>query len=79
MKTPLITKSNGLGKLPSSAEEGRAEAREARARKGEASINAEARVVLVNKIIPLTSTTPARQAAACRATPPQLRRGSFSA
>src|SRR5947207_9023794 len=44
-------------KVPSSAEEGKAE-------------RSEAGVVLVNKIIPLISTTPA-----LRATPPQLRRG----
>ena len=62
-----------MRKLPSSAEEGRAEAA------------AEARVVLVNEIVPLTSTTPAVFLLMLRpiglalrgATPPQLRRGAF--
>ncbi len=57
----LCTKSRMVTKLPSSFEEGRTEAA------------AEARVVLVNRIILLTNTTPA-----LRATPPQLRRrGAF--
>ena len=55
----MSTRVAAVDELPSSAEEGRAAAA------------AEARVVLVNRIIVLTHTTPA-----LRATPPQLRRGA---
>src|SRR5438034_10468138 len=52
MQPPLRAKHGHTTiELPSSAEEGKADAREARARQGEASIKAAAGVVLVNKII----------------------------
>ena len=54
----MSTRVAAVDELPFSAEEGRA------------APAAEAQVVLVNRIIPLTNTTPA-----LRASPPQLRRG----